>query len=241
MAVLALTSASIYVAGYDITGDANKVSLSVESDELDVTTFGSGGARQLIGGLRDVEMAVEGFSQSGSGQVAEQLFPDLGVADRVVTVCPTGAAASAAYLCQVGKFKVEEYGEIGAVLPFTLSAMGTSPQGLVKGQLAAAKQSKSATGALGSVVQLGAVPTGQYLYAALHVFSAGTTMTVQVQSDDNSGMTSPTTVATFPAATAAGGLWLTRVAGPIADAHYRLNISAITGTFQVAGTIGIGT
>ncbi|HEY9416720.1 MAG TPA: hypothetical protein VIQ30_18350, partial [Pseudonocardia sp.] len=87
---------------------------------------------------------------------------------------------------------------------------------------------------------VGAVASGQFAYAALHVFSAGTTMTVQVQSAATVGFASPTTRGTFSAATAVGGLWLTRVAGPITDTYWRLNVSAITGTFQVAGVIAIG-
>jgi hypothetical protein len=71
------------------------------------------------------------------------------------------------------------------------------------------------------------------------VFSAGTTITVQVQSDDNAGMSSPTTVATIGPITVVGGTWMTPIAGPITDTYYRMNVSAITGTFSVAGAIGI--
>lgn len=242
MAVLALTGTTIYVAGYDMSGDSNKVTLNTSAEELEVTTFGSAGFREFVGGLKDVELSVEGFAQSGTGKVSEELFPDLGTANRVVTVCPTGTAASTAYLCQVGKFSTEEFGDVGAVNPFTLSAMGTSSQGLVRGQLAAAKQTKSATGVLGSVVNITAPTASQYVYAAVHCFSAGTTVTIQLQSDTASNFPSPTTQATFTAISAAGGSWLTRVAGGslTGEDYWRLNISAITGTFSLAGAIGVG-
>ena len=232
MAVLALTAATTYCHGYDLTGDTNKLSVKSSVDDLDVTTFASGGYRQRIGGLRDVEAQFDGFWQAGSGTVGPELFPDLGTA--------TGTEAAPAYLFQAGKFSVEEFAEIGAVAPFSLSAMGTSTQGLVRGQLVKAKGTVSATGATGTVSQVGAVSASQFVYASLHVFSAGTTITVQVQSAPASNFASPTTRATFSGITTTGGTWATRVAGAITDTWWRFNVSAITGTFSVAGAIGIG-
>lgn len=241
MPSFALTDATCWVAGYDFTTDINQITLGATAEELDNTTFGSGGYRSRIGGLRDVQAQVAGFWQSATAAAPDpQAFPDLGVADRVCTFAPTSAEGAVAYTAQLGKFAYELFGEHGAVTPFSLTMNGTNGQGLVRGQVAKAKGTVSATGALGSVQQLGAVATGQYLYAALHVFSAGTTMTVQVQSATAVGFASPTTRGTFSAATTTGGLWLTRVAGPITDTFWRLNVSAITGSFQVAGVIAIG-
>jgi hypothetical protein len=240
MAVLALTAATIYAHGYDLSGDTNKLSIKSSVDDLDVTTFGSGGAKARIGGLRDVEAQFDGFWQAGTGTVGEELFPDLGTANRVVTVSPTGTEATTAYLFQAGKFSVEEFAEVGAVAPFSLSCMGSSSQGIVRGQLVKAKGTVSATGATGTVSQVGAVSASQFVYASLHVFSAGTTITVQVQSAPASNFASPTTRATFTGITTAGGTWATRAAGAITDTWWRFNVSAITGTFSVAGAIGIG-
>jgi hypothetical protein len=118
--------------------------------------------------------------------------------------------------------------------------LGTNGVGVVRGGVAKAKGNVSSTGATGSVQQLGDVAANEFLYATLHVFSAGTTITVQVQSDDNSGFSSPTTRATFSGVTTAGGNWVTRVAGAITDTYWRFNVSAVTGTFSIAGAIGIG-
>ena len=50
----------------------------------------------------------------------------------------------------------------------------------------------------------------------------------------------PVPRATIGPVTARGATWLARVAGPfVAETHWRLNISAITGTFQVAGWIAV--
>ena len=115
-APFALTNAAIWVAGYDISADANKVSLNLSADELDVTTFGSGGARARIGGLKDIEATVEGFQTDAAGAVGPELFPKLGTADEAWVVSPTGAAGSVAHGFRAGKFKISQFGEIGAAL-----------------------------------------------------------------------------------------------------------------------------
>lgn len=241
MATFALDDATIWVAGYDWTTDLNQITLNVSADELDSTTFGGGGWRSRTGGLRTVGAQLAGFWQSAaSAAVDPEAFPNLGTADRVVTVAPDSAETTPAYLFQAGQFSYEMFGQVGDLTPFTLGMSGTNGVGVVRGQVAKAKADVSATGATGSGVNLGAVSASQYLYASLHVFSAGTTVTVLVESDDNAGFTTPTTVATIGPLTTTGGTWMTRVAGAITDSYFRFNISAITGTFSVAGAIAVG-
>lgn len=241
MASLSLVNATTYIAGYDWTTDLNKIQVSGAADELDNTTFGGGGYKSRVGGLKDVTAQLDGFWQSATlDAVDPQAFLQFATADQVCTFSPTGVAAEPCYIAQLGKFGYEQGGAIGEVYPFSLKMSGTNAQGLVRGQLAKAKGSVSATGVLGSVVNLGAPTSTQYVYAVLHVFSAGTTITVQVQSDTASNFPSATTQGTFTAQTAVGGTWLTRIAGPFSgETHWRLNISAITGTFSVAGAIAV--
>ncbi len=240
MTSFALVDPVIYTGGYDLTGDLNSAALNISADELDSTVFGLGGYRRRIGGLKTVAAQFGGFYQAGTGQVDPTVFADLAVADRVITMAPVSTETTTAYMWQGGAFQYNPFGQIGAVTPFALNYSGTNGVGAILGQLAKAKGSVAATGALGSVLQLGDVAATEWVYATLHVFSAGTTITVQVQSDDNSGFSSPTTRATFSGITTAGGNWVTRVAGAITDTYWRLNVSAITGTFSVAGAIGIG-
>ena len=234
-----LTAATTYLHGYDLTSDNNKLAIKYTAADLDVTTFGSSGAMTRIAGLRDVEADYEGFWGANSGGNDAEFFPDLGTADRVFTVSKTGTAGDTALLFQAGKFTVDLFGEVGQPAPFALTAMGTSAQGLVRGGLAKAKGNVSATGALGSVLNLGAVSATQYLYATVHIFTAGTTITLQLQTDDNSGFTSPTTVQTIGPLTTTGGTWATRVAGALTDTYQRINVSAVTGTFSIAAAIGV--
>lgn len=241
MSTFVLTDATTWVAGHDFTTDLNQISLSADVDEQENTTFGGGGFRSRVGGLRNVEAELNGYWQSAtSAAVDPQAFSTLGTIDEPVTMSPTGAVGGPAYMFQAGKFSYELGGDIGEVMPFTLSMMGTNGIGAVRGQIAAARGGVSAPGVLGSAVDLGAGAAGRWLYAILHVFSAATTLTVQVQSDDSAGFASPTTRGTIGPITAAGGTWMTRVdASAITDTHYRFNASAVTGAFSVAGAIAL--
>jgi hypothetical protein len=144
-------------------------------------------------------------------------------------------------MAQCAKLKYSTFGDVGDLMPYALDLSGSNTVGMVRGQVAKAKGSVAATGVLGSVLNLGAPIAGQYVYAVLHVFGTpGTTITVQVQSDDSSGFASATTRGTIGPITTAGGTWLARVAGPFSgETHWRMNVSAITGTFTVAGAIGV--
>ncbi|GAA2092316.1 hypothetical protein [Actinomadura alba] len=229
------------VGGYDFTTDLREASLDAPMDALEGTAFGSS-ARSRRAGFEDVEASLSGWWQAGTGLVDEQAFNTLtGV--RAVTQVPLGTEGSTAFLYQARSFTYTVGGDIGELLPFELAMQGgkgNGNPGLIRGMYAKARGSVSATGAIGSAVNLGAPIAGQYVYATLHVLAAGTTITVQVQSDDSAGFASPTTRATIGPITAAGGTWMTRVAGPFAgETHWRFNVSAVTGTFAVAGAIGI--
>ncbi len=239
MAVLSLTDCFLHVAGYDYTVDTNNATVSTEGAALDKTTFNSGGWTEVTGGLKSTTLAYSGFWDNGPDNRA---YLDIdGATTRACTFGPIETETSPAYMFEARNTNYTLGGQAGELMPFNVSAIGSSSQGVVRGQLAKAKGNVSATGQLGTGVNLGAVGSTQFLYATFHVFSpAGTTITVQVQSDDNSGFTTPTTVGTIGPLTSSGGTWMTRVAGPLTDTWYRFNVSAITGTFSVAGAIGIG-
>lgn len=239
MAVQAFTNIKSYVAGYDFTGDSNTATLQIDAAVLDKTTFGSNGWTEVAAGLRSTAFALGGFWQSDTDQAVDpQAFAALG-ASKAVTLTPTGVEGEVAYLFQAMGSQYALGGAVGDLAPFTLQTVGSDGQGAVRGALLKSRGTVSATGATGTGVQLGAVGATQYLYGAFHVFSAGTTVTVVLESDDNSGFTSATTRATFGPITTSGGTWATRVAGAITDDWYRLRITAITGSFIVAGSAGI--
>lgn len=240
MAILALTAASVYIHDYDFTGDSNRLELKSDVAVLDATTFRSGGWTELAGGLRTGSLTLDGFWQSAaSGAVDLELFPDLGVLALPATIAASETETGTAYMAQVGKFGTQVFGKIGELAPFTLTAANTSTLGVIRGQLAAKRQTVAATGALGSGCNLGAVSATQFVYATFHVFSAGTTITAVVESASAGTFAGATTRSTIGPLTTTGSVWITRVAGPITDTWWRLRVSAITGSFSVAGAIGI--
>lgn len=252
MPVRVLTDFAAYVGPYDFTTDVNEARLDMQADVKDVTTSRSGGWKKKTAGLRTIDVLHKGFWQSATSQAVDpEVFPDLAVPDRVFTYAPFEEAPAdpmvftdqqAAFFWQGLKMRYKIFDEgVGEVLPFELGSQNSGRSGVVKGSLIVPRRTVSATGKVGVTWDtiFGGPGAGLSLYVVFHVFVAGTTITVQVQSDDNSGFSSPTTQATIGPLTAVGATWLTPIAGPITDRYWRLNVSAITGTFHVAGAIGV--
>lgn len=246
MTAFSLTDATILIHDHDFSGDSNQTTLAAEAEGLDSTTFRSGGYRARVAGLKTVQLDVSGFWDPTPDAA---IFSDIdaGVVNRACTVSPNNAEGSTAYLFKAGYFNYSQYGDVGAIAPFSLTMMNTDKSGLVRGALlkrattaAGADVTVNATGATGTANQLGAVASGKYLYASFHVLTAGTTITGVVESDDSNAFSSATTRITFGPITTTGGTWGTRVLGPITDDWYRLRITAITGTFKIACAVGIG-
>lgn len=239
MALISLTDAYCYIAGADWTAQSNSLTLGVEVAQLDSTTFGSSGWQEPVGGLKAMDFSMAGFWNSAYDNVAQLESGQGLLLTQPYTFGSEETEGTPAFMFQAKRGQYTAGGQIGELKAFTLNAQGADSAGVVRGQLAKARGTVAATGALGTGLNLGAVSSTQYLYATFHVISAGTTITVIVQSDDNSNFTTPTTVATIGPLTSAGGTWMTRVAGALTDTYYRFNVSAITGSFVVAGAIGI--
>lgn len=231
-----------WLGGYDFTGDSNKTSLKITYQPLDRTVYGNT-ARNRLAGLELDESTVDGFWDGAVGAVDPVTFAAL-TSTQPLSQSVDGTLGSVAYFYQAKSFQYQMFGKVGEIVPFSLAASSArtpslGSAGAVRGQVTAIKQTVSATGAVGAGVLLGATSAGQYLYGALHVCSVGTTITAVLESDDNSGFSSATTRATLGPITTVGGTWATRVAGPITDTYYRYRVTAITGTFIVAGVAGI--
>ena len=235
MANLFWQNCGIRVGGTNLSGYLNQVSLKVTAVALDATTF-TNSYQVRLGGLKEITMEEGGFWDSTPDAVE---FAGLGVADQAVTIIPTGAETETAYLFQAGNFTYEQFGQVGDVVPFSASLFGTNAAGAVRGQAAAINRSVSGTGQLGSVLTMAGPSATQYVYATLHVQTAATTITVQVQSAPTFAFAAPTTRATIGPITTVGGTFMTRVIGPFTDGFWRFNVSAITGTFLVTGAVGV--
>lgn len=243
MSELVVVAAFAYFGDHDFTGDIHTWAMAGSAEPKRKTNFRSGGSNEYRIGLKSTTLSMEGNADlSPTGPDAALFTPYAGRASRVVTMGNDETEGQPCVMSQglVTSFTPGGGAAVGELGMFTMRGAGTDEAGGVRGRLLKKVGNVSATGAIGTGVQAGAVGASQYLYSTLHLFgTAGTTITVVLESDDNSGFTSATTRGTFGPLTAVGGNWLTRVAGPITDDWWRLRVTAITGTWSVAGAVGI--
>jgi hypothetical protein len=248
MAVLSLLDAETLIGSVRMTSVSNETHLAVKHEALDATTYGSGGAHVYVAGLQDVMTSCAGFYDAAAAEAgalapdAEQ-FSQLGGAQVPVTICPTGADLSVAYIVGGRKGAVTLFGQVGRLAPFTAETWGDGK--VARGQLIHPANVTRTAGGTGSTSILGVVPTGKSLYVACHAVTVtGTTpaLTLTVQRDDNAGFTTPIAVATLGPVSAPASS-LTIVPGPITpDDRYRL-VWTLTGTTPVARfavAVGVG-
>ena len=232
MASFTMLDVSVHIAGHDFSTDSTELTVSTEVDDQETTTFQSGGWRSRIGGIRDLTANVSGIWQSGVGLVDPEAFTNLGVTTLPVTFSPTNATGDTAYFAQMGEFTYEIFGSVGEVAPFSIDMSGTQgADGLLRGLHTFPRGSVSATGVLGTEATMGAPLVATYL--VVHTYSAGTTITLQVQSDDNGAFSSATTQGSTTITTA-GGTWLKIPGAFPGETHWRVNVSAVTGTFNLS-------
>lgn len=238
-----LLDCRLFSPGADLSGASNKIELSSEIEDKDTTNYRSAGWKEVIGGLGSAEISGEGQWEAGDPSLVDNAsWADLG-GRGPYTVCPNDSVVGALTYFTYGMRADYKLGDaVGEVAPWTGTVKSSWP--LVRGQIGHPPgTARTATGT-GTALNLGAIPLGKRLYAALHVLSAaGTTpsITARIESDDASGFTTPTTQLTFAAATAAGGQILRGDGTALADTYYRVawTISGTTPSFMLAVSLGI--
>lgn len=244
MTALVLTNVRLFTGGADLTSSSNKVEITAEVEEKDATTFGSGGWKEVKGGLASSTFASEGFWEAGDpSKIDDAAWAQLGTVG-AWSACPDGATLGAlAYFTQALRCDYAIGDEVGNLAPWSSKGAGAWP--LVRGQIAHPPGTARTSSGTGTATQLGALTAGHRLYAALHVLSAAgsasPTITARVESDDNSGFTSPATRATFAAATALGGQALRTDGTAVADDWWRIawTITGTSPSFTFAAALGI--
>lgn len=244
MAKTVLLNTRVFAGGADLTGVSNKIELSAEIDEQNVTSFGSNGWTESLGGLGSTEITGGGQWEAGDpGRVDNETWSTLsGRTLQPWTVCPLSASVGdLAYATDALRTTYTQGGEVGNVAPWDASAAGVSP--LLRGTVAHPPGTARTVSGEGTGLELGSVGDGQRIYAVLHVLSVSGTspsLTVEVESDIDNTWTAPTTQLSFDPATAPGGQ-VASAAGPITDTWWRV-VWDITGTspsFLFVATLAI--
>jgi hypothetical protein len=239
-----LLDVRLFAVGADLSGASNKVELSAEVEEKDATNYRSGGWKEVLAGLASSTITAEGQWEAGDpGKVDDASWAQLG-GTGPWTVSPNDATVGAlAYFTNGLRSSYKLGGQVGDIAPWAAKAGGSWP--MVRGQIAHPPGTARTASGTGTSLQLGAIPAGKRLHAAVHVLSvAGTatpTITARVESDNATGFPSPVTQLTFAGATAQGGQILRTDGSAIADDWYRIawTITGTTPSFLFAAALGI--
>jgi hypothetical protein len=239
VAAFSLLDVFTYVDGHDFTCDTNVAKLEANVAELNSTTFCSNGWTELTPGLKSVAFTMEGMWQAGTNQVDPEVFPTLGTT-KTFTMGPVDTEGTVAYLWRAKDVKYElPRGSHGELAQFMINSVGADGNGLVRGQLAIAKQTISAAGQAGSVVTISTTSNSSYIYATHHTFTIGTSYSWVVESATNSSMLGATTVGTSASVSAVGATWLTRVAATSGRSYYRFRVTQNAGSHSIGGAIAV--
>jgi hypothetical protein len=215
MAVEVVKNMRIYIDGYQVGCDANRVETQVRAEALDKTNFCSSG-RKRTPGLLDWNVSISGFHNSSEGLVGSSMGRSGPVAYRTISlssavvsiVYGTSARGNRAYFGKAGGAEYNLGGNIGELYGFTLAMSGNDR--IVRGKLleAGAFTTESKVGGVPTTFQdigVSSTKTGQ-LYAALHMLSStGGTLNISVRMSSETNMGAATTMIKWTAMSATGG------------------------------------
>lgn len=239
MAAYSLLDVFTYADSHDFTCDTNKAMLEMTVAELDSTTFCSNGWKEVTPGLKSVAFNMEGLWQAGTAQVDPEVFPTLGTT-KTFTMGPADTEGTLAYIWQAKDVKYElPRGSYGELAQFMINSVGANGQGVIRGQLAIAKQTNSTTGAKGAVLSIPTTSASSFIYATHHTFVIGTSYSWVLESATNSSMLGATVVGTSQSVNAVGASWMTRVAATSGRSYYQFRVTQNAGTHSIGGAVAV--
>jgi hypothetical protein len=235
MSSFVMTDCEVWADDYNLTSVANSVESTLEVEEVDVTTFASGGNRQYLGGLAQAQLQVMTFTD----YTVDAKSLD-GEQDVVLTLVGEGNDQGNQALTISGlTTAVTEGGTVGEARKTDLTFRGSGRP--LFGKLLQPRATRTSTGST-TALQLGAVPADKKVYLACHVLAAsGTnpTLTVKLQSGTSSGgaTTDRITTTQFTGT----GVELKSLAGAVSHTWWRINatIGGTNPSFTLACTVTI--
>lgn len=243
MAQYVIADADIFAGAYEFSCYTASVKTDVSVAEVDFTTMCSGGWSTVKGGLKTWTAEVEGFNDldgSGGSSIDSRNWGQLGSNDPWGLTHTTAADGGVCYFGNGLLTSVHPQGpEVGAA--GRLAAKWAGSSAFVRGQVAVNDTLDGTDD--GTTLDFGAsLATTMKVYAAIWVTSVGgtgtPTVTVKVQSDDNSGFTSATDRISFSAVTAIGAQWATPIAFPSGERYWRMTWT-VSGTNPLLTTVGM--
>ncbi len=222
-----------WLGGLNISENAHTMAIDYGAEAQDNTVL-TDTTRSNTGGLLTFGFSIDAYSDFTDVDLA--LFNGVNADVPLTFATETGADDEVAFL--INTLQLTHSPITGGVGDMA----GTNVSGNARGKLARGIiEISTATPTTGTTTgsQIGALSSSQRMYANLHVTAvAGSTLDVIVQSDDNSGFTSPTNRITFTQASGVTSEHLS-VAGAITDDYWRLSYTISGGSFTFAVALGI--
>lgn len=233
-----------YVGEIHVACHAKSATFTNTCEALDDTTLCDDGWRTFdVPGIKSGAFDLSLLSDMADDGLDERMWALLGTTGVSHSFSIGSADGSLGY---TGKTLTTSYtpieGDPGELAMAKAAGQTTGP--LVRGLVLHPHTTARTSSSTGTGRQLGAVSATQRLYASLHVIEvSGTTpsLTVKVQSDDNSGFTSATDRITFTAATDET-YQTSSVVGAVTDDYWRITwaVSGTSPSFKFAVIAGIG-
>lgn len=231
MAVFALTSSVIYVGGYDLSGDLSSVEGTIETNDLDVTTFGSGGWHARIAGLHDVSMSGEAFLDYSTYEPAAYPLAGSSTQTPIVLGVQDGNTSSVAYLFRGVQTSLGLPEQLGDAAKMKIDMAGS---GLAaRGQFLGAKASVAANGS-SSGVTISALTSSAY--GILSVFGASTNLNVVIESGSSAAFANAATRIQFSTTSSVGAEFQSQVS-TTTNQTWRIRWTGTSTGFAVAFAI----
>lgn len=238
---------SVVYGEYDLACRAKTVNApQVTVATKDATVLcNTSGYRDMIATIKSVSWSADVLQDHATGEVDDLLGISSGNwgSSTPLTILPAGIVDnSVAYTFRANHLNYTPVqADVNEIAMATLS--GDARQGpVVRGRVLIPSAAYT-TSTTGTARQLGAVATGQSLYAALHITAvsgSSPTLDAIVRSDNSGGMSSPTTQITFAQASTASWQWGS-AAGPITDDYFDVDftIGGSTPSFTALVVVGI--
>lgn len=241
------TNLSLAVDSTAIAGFANRVSVEASAEAKDVTTLNAAGFRLQMAGLRQQMIQIDGFQDYSTTDAIGQRFPLSAIGSQGIWTlgvhANSGAVAGDPAFFGRGRLLAHKPfgGSVGD--PAAMSAGFSGDARVIGGIVLHPEAARTASGS-GTAVAFTAPTATQTLFASFHVLSvtgAGT-LTLNVQTDDNAGMTTPTTRIASSGFTAVGSQFSSLAGALTGETHIRATwtVSGFTSvTFIVAAGVAL--
>jgi hypothetical protein len=124
MAKIVIQNPVVTLAGGTVSANVAQVSIALEADDVETTSFGDNGFRTRIGGLRSGTVSMDFHNDFAAGAIDSQIYNLLG-GTAAVTVRPGGTAAVGSanpeyrFTALVTEYSVE--GAVGDLATFSVS------------------------------------------------------------------------------------------------------------------------